>query len=162
MLPLVLRKDTRWLTEPKKMFSASFPWFPTLVSLCLAVAFLHTMHILLSGIDTWGVFQPMWFGHALAAAVIEELAFRGFLFNHQAAVCVVKKAAAINGILFAIYHFPEFLIGQNLMGLLSFRFWMIAVMGFLFSCTFAKWKHLGMPMLIHFVWNILCYWFALV
>ena len=156
-----LRKDEEWLLTPRTLFSLPFPWFPTLVGLCLTTAFLHTMHILMSGIATWGVFQPIWIGMALAAAIIEEFTFRGFLFNRQAHAYGTVKAAIFNGILFAIYHYPEFLIGQNLQAILSLRFWLIVVMGFIFSTAFAKWKNLGMVIAIHFIWNMLCFWFAL-
>ncbi len=161
MLFFLLRKDEKWLIAPRDMFISPFPWLPSLVGLCLTAAFLHTMHILLVGIDTWGIFQPMWIFLSLGAALIEELAFRGFLFNRQAAAHGAIKAALINGLLFALYHFPEFIIGQNLHALLGLRFWVIAVMGYVFSMTFAKWKNLGMTMIIHFVWNMLCHWFAI-
>lgn len=164
LLPLglfFLRRDTQWLISPRELFHAPFPWQATLIGLCLAVAFLHTMHILLVGIDVWGLFQSMWIYSSFSAAVIEEIAFRGLLFNLQAPRLGVKKAALINGLLFVLYHYPEFLVGQNLTALLSYRFWMIAVMGTLFSLAFAKWKRLEMTLVIHFAWNMLCYWFAL-
>lgn len=147
---------------PRAAFSSPFPWWPTLVGLCLTVAFLHTAHIILVGIGTWGIFQPFWIWVSLAAAVIEELAFRGVLFNRQAATMGVKWATLVNGLLFALYHFPEFLLGQNLSAIFGFRFWLLFGMGCIFSHVFAKWKHLGMVIGIHFVWNLLCYWFALV
>lgn len=161
MVWCLLRKDEKWLITPRGMFSLPFPWFPALVGLCLTTAFLHTMHIVMTGIDTWGIFQPMWIFMSLAAAVIEEFAFRGFLFNRQAAAYGTVKAAILNGLLFAVYHYPSFLIAQNLQAVFGLRFWLIAVMGFIFSTTFAKWKNLGMTILIHFVWNLLCFWFAL-
>jgi membrane protease YdiL (CAAX protease family) len=146
---------------PGRLFAAPFPWLPTVVGLCLTAAFLHTAHILLSGFGTWGFFRPVYIWMSLSAAVIEELAFRGFLFNRQAAALRVRWAAMVNGLLFALYHFPEFLLGQNLGALLGLRFWVIAAAGFLFSMAFWKWKHLGMTVVIHFVWNMLCFWFAL-
>ena len=159
---LLLRRDKKWLVLPRALFSPPFPWLPTLVGLCGTAAFLHTARLAWVGSGTWGILQPIHILMALAAAVIEELAFRGFFFNRQAAAWSVKYAAPLNGLLFAVYHFPEFLAGQNLGSLLGFRFWMILGMGWIFSVTFAKWKHLGMVMLIHFVWNVLCFWFALV
>ena len=156
-----LGRNTKWLIPPRELFSAPFPWKATFVGLCTTVAYLHTMHILLVGIDTWGLYQPMWIYLSLSAAVIEELAFRGLLFNLQAPKLRVERAALVNGLLFAMYHFPEFLIGKNLTALLGYRFWMIAVMGALFSFGFAKWKRLEMTVVIHFAWNMLCHWFAL-
>lgn len=158
----LLRRDEKWLIPPRALFSAPFPWLPTLIGVCGTVVFLHTARLILVGSGTWGIFQPMYILMALAAAVIEELAFRGFLFNRQAADWGTKYAAPLNGLLFAVYHFPEFLAGQNLGALLGFRFWMILGMGCIFSIAFARWKHLGMVIGIHFVWNLLCYWFALV
>ena len=155
------KRDGRWLVSPRLGFTSPFPWAPFFAGVCLIVAFLHTMHILLLGIDVWGMFQPIWIFTALAAAVIEELAFRGYLFNRQAAVIGAFKAAIINGFLFAFYHFPELIIARNLLAVLSLRFWVIVVMGLIFSMAFAKWKNLLMTMLIHFTWNMLCYWFAL-
>ena len=164
LLPLsafLLRRDTKWLISPRELFRAPFPWQATFIGLCLTAAYLHTMHILLVGIDVWGLFQPMWIYLSLSAAVIEEIAFRGLLFNLQAPALGVKKAAVVNGLLFAVYHYPEFLVGQNLTALLGYRFWMIAVMGAVFSLVFAKWKRLEMTLVIHFTWNMLCHWFAL-
>ena len=157
----LLQRETNWLVPPRRMFAAPFPWQATFLGLCATTAFLHTMHIFLVGIDTWGIYQPMWIFMSLSAAVIEELSFRGLLFNMQAPLLGVRKAALANGLLFALYHFPEFLAGQNLMAIFGLRFWVIAVMGCLFSLAYAKWKHLGMTMVIHFVWDLLCHWFAL-
>ena len=164
LLPMgvcVLKRDTEWLISPRKLCYAPFPWQATFIGLCLSVAYLHTMHIFLVGIDTWGLYQHMWIGLSLSAALIEELAFRGLLFNLQAPTLGVTKAAVVNGLLFAVYHFPEFLTGQNIMAVFGYRFWMITVMGTLFSLAFARWKRLEMTVLIHFVWNMLCHWFAL-
>lgn len=164
LLPLsafLLGRNNEWLLSPRELFSAPFPWQPTFIGLCLTVAYLHTMHILLVGIDVWGLFQPMWIYLSLSAAVIEEIVFRGLLFNLQAPQLGVKKASVVNGLLFALYHFPEFLAGQNLMALFGYRFWMITVMGALFSLAFAKWRRLEMTIVIHFAWNMLCHWFAL-
>lgn len=162
-LPMLLLncKAGKWRIHPKEMLRGSFPWRATFIGLCLTAAFLHTAHILMVGIDVWGIFDPMWIALSLSAAVIEEIAFRGLLFNRQASRGSSLPAAMVNGLLFALYHFPEFLLGHNLSALLGFRFWMITVMGCVFSLAFAEWKHLGMTILIHFVWNLLCHWFAL-
>ena len=160
-IPFVLKKDEEWLILPEELFKNKFPWLPTLTGVCLTAMFLHTMHIVLVGIGTWSVFRPIYVFLSFSAAVIEEFAFRGFLFNRQAVAAGVKTAAFMNGLLFALYHFPEFLAGENLSALFGFRFWMIAVMGCMFSLLFSRWKHLGMTIVIHFFWNLLCYWFAL-
>ena len=157
----VMCRNRRELIPLRHFFRTPFPWFPTLSGLCLSAAFLHTAHVFLSGIDTWGIFRPMWICLALSAAVIEEIAFRGLLFNGQALRYGSEKAAIMNGALFAIYHYPEFIVGQNLTAVFGLRFWVITVMGVVFSLTFAKWKNLTMNMVIHFVWNMLCFWFAL-
>lgn len=160
MLLLGYRKD-QWLIRPGKMLQGSFPWHAAFVGLCLTAVFLHTAHIVLVGIDVWGIFDPIWIWLSLSAAVIEEIAFRGFLFNWQAAKGGIVRTAVVNGLLFAVYHYPEFIVGRSLWAVFGFRFWMIAVMGFLFSVMFARWKHLGLTILIHFAWNLLCFWFAL-
>lgn len=161
MVFFLLRRDDRWILSPWQLFAAPFPWLPLLAGLCIAACFLHTAHIILVGVNVWAIFQPIYVWISLAAAVVEELAFRGCFFNRQAAVHGVVKAALLNGVLFAVYHYPEFLVGRNLNAVFGFRFWMIAVMGVVFSCAFARWKHLGMTMVIHFVWNLLCFWFVL-
>lgn len=161
MLLLFFSKKRACLIPLGQMCRGPFPWLATLIGLCLTSAFLHTMHIVMSGIDTWGIFQPMWVWMSLAAAVIEEIAFRGLLFNRQAALHGIGKAAIINGFLFAVYHYPEFLLGQGLSALFGLRFWVITVMGIILSLAFAKWKNLTMTIIIHFVWNMLCFWFAL-
>lgn len=161
MLPLLKCSDNHWLVHPDQMLCRPFPWYATFLGLCLTAVFLHTAHIVLVGIDVWGIFDPLWIGLSLAAAVIEEITFRGFLFNRQATSHSTVKAAVVNGLLFSIYHYPEFLLRQNFSALFGFRFWIIAVMGVVFSLGFARWKHLGMTIVIHFVWNMLCFWFAL-
>ena len=158
---LLLKSNDDWLISPKEMLWGPFPWFPTFICLCLTVAFLHTMHIVLVGIDKWGIYQPMWINMSMSAAIIEEIAFRGFLFNGQGARRRVQIAATCNGLLFAVYHYPQFVLGQDLSALISFRFWLLVVMGTFFSMAFAKWKNLTMTIVIHFVWNMLCFWFAL-
>lgn len=158
---LVFRKCECRLIGLGETFQTPFPWYPTLIGLCLTAAFLHTAHIFLSGIDTWGIFHPIWIFASLSAALIEEISFRGFLFNGQAALYGTTKAAVLNGIMFAVYHYPEWIIGQNLSAVFGLRFWVIFVMGAVFSLTFAKWKNLTMNIVIHFTWNMLCFWFAL-
>jgi membrane protease YdiL (CAAX protease family) len=157
----VFRKAESRLIPLREGFCTPFPWYPTLIGLCMTVTFLHTAHIFLSGIDTWGIFQPIWFFMSLSAAVIEEIAFRGLLFNGQAGVHGVRTAAVFNGIMFAVYHYPEFLIGQSLSAVFGLRFWVITIMGIVFSLSFARWRNLLMNIVIHFVWNMLCFWFAL-
>lgn len=158
---LVLNRKKLSHISLQESFRTPFPWFPTLIALCLTAAILHTAHIFLSGINVWGIFQPYWIFVSLTAAVIEEIAFRGCLFNGQAAVCGFKKAAIMNGVLFAVYHYPEFLLGQGFSAVFGLRFWVITVMGIVFSYMFYKWKNLTMNIVIHFVWNMLCFWFAL-
>ena len=161
ILPILLVRKNRQLIPMLQAFRTPFPWYPTVVGLCMTAAFLHTAHIFLSGIDTWGVYQSYWIYGSLTAAVIEEIAFRGLLFNKQAADYGTRKAAVCNGIMFAVYHYPEFIIGQSLSAVFGLRFWVITLMGIVFSLTFAKWKNLTMNIVIHFVWNMLCFWFAL-
>lgn len=157
----VYLKDSEKLIPIRQSFRTSFPWHPTVIGVCMSVVFLHTAHIFLSGIRTWGVYQPIWLYLSLFAAVTEEIIFRGLLFNGQALVYSTGKAAIFNGIMFAVYHFPEFLAGQNLTAVFGLRFWVIAIMGTILSLTFAKWKNLPMVIVIHFIWNMLCFWFAL-
>ena len=161
LLLLLKNGDGGWLIRPDKMLRGPFPWYATFIGVCMTTAVLHTAHIVLVGIDVWGIFDPLWIGLSLSAAVIEEIVFRGILFNRQTAFSNKLSAALISGLLFAVYHYPEFLAGRNLSALLGFRFWFIAVMGTVFSLVFAKWKHLGMTIVIHFVWNMLCFWFVL-
>ena len=158
---IVFLKDGDPLIPLRQTFHKPFPWYPTLTGLCLVVVLLHTAHIFMSGISTWGIFDSVWIWLSLSAAFIEETVFRGLLFNGQAASMGVKKAAVLNGLLFAVYHFPEFVLGQRLSAIFGLRFWVIMVAGTVFSLAFAKWRHLGMTVVIHFVWNLLCYWFAL-
>lgn len=134
--------------------------FPTLIGVCFAVAFLHTVRIFSVGINAWGILTLTHVIISISAAVIEEFIFRGFYFNRQAATIGTQKAAILNGVLFALYHFPEFLMGRNFDAILSFRFWLIVTVGCIFSLAFAQWKHLGMTIIIHFFWNLLSYIFG--
>lgn len=159
-IPFFLRSDEQWYIQPVLMFKNPFPGLPTLIGACFATAFLHTVRISSVGINVWGSLTPTLIILSLSAAVVEELAFRGFYFNRQATTIGTQKAAILNGMLFALYHFPEFLAGRNFDAILGFRFWMIVAVGCIFSLAFAKWKHLGMTIIIHFSWNLLSYIFG--
>ena len=161
-VPLLLKKhaESQWLIPPREMMRGRFPWLPALTGLCLSAMFLHTVHIFGVGIRTWGIFEASQILLSLSAAVVEEIVFRGVLFNQQAVKLGIYRAAALNGILFAIYHFPRLLIGQEWLALIGFRFWLIVMTGSIFSVVFAKWRHLGVTMVIHFGWNMMSYLFA--
>jgi len=155
------KNDHTWYIRPTVAMRGDFPYLPTVIGVCLTAVFLHTVHILTVGIQTWGIMLPLYVMISLSAAVMEEITFRGFYFNKLAPIYGVSKAALLSGLLFALYHFPEFLFGRNLESLFGMRFWLITLMGLFFALAFARWKHIGMTIVIHFIWNLLCFWFAL-
>lgn len=162
LLPVVLRgKEGDWLIPPRRLFAAPFPWLPCVVLLCASAVFLHTVRIISGNGNTIVFFEPVFVLLSLCAGVTEELVFRGYLFNRQAAALGVPWAAALNGLLFALIHYPGLLWGQGWGVLISLRTLLIFAMGVLFCLAFARWKNLALTMTVHTVWNILSYWFGL-
>lgn len=162
LLPAVLkRREEGWLIRPRRLFAAPFPWLACVTLLCASAAFLHTVRIATGNLETIVLFDPVFVVLSLCAGVTEELVFRGYLFNRQAAVMGVSRAAALNGLLFALIHYPGLLWGREWGDLLSWRTLLIFVMGALFCWAFARWKNLALPMTVHTVWNILSYLFGL-
>lgn len=162
ILPAVLRaREESWLVPPRRLFAAPFPWPACLALLCGSAAFLHTVRIVTGNLSTIVFFTPVLAALSLCAGVTEELAFRGCIFNRQAAVLGVPGAAALNGLLFALIHYPGLIFGQEWGALFSLRTVLIFVMGVLFCLAFARWKNLALTISVHTVWNILSYWFGL-
>lgn len=157
---LLLRKQEGWSVPLKKMFA----WPPLLIcvsQLCVSTAVLYTIrHMSGNGnvlviFDIWMVFL------SLKAGILEELAFRGFFFNWQAKTLGTLRAALINGILFALYHYPGLLDETAVGDLFGFRGALLFIMGILLSLSFGKWNSLPLNMVVHAVWNLLSYLFGL-
>lgn len=162
LLPAVLRtEETDWLIPPRRAFAAPFPWLPCLALVCASLAFLYTVRLAAGEGNTIVFFEAVFVALALCAGVTEELVFRGYLFNRQAAALGVPWAAAVNGALFALIHYPGLIWGRGWGELVSLRTLLIFVMGTVFCLAFAKWKNLALTMTVHTVWNLLSYWFGL-
>lgn len=162
LLPVFLRAgEDGWLVPPSRMLRTPFPWLPCLALCCLSLAALHTIRLLNGRADVKVLFDPVFVVLSLCAGITEETFFRGYLFNRQAAVLGVPFAAALNGVLFTLYHYPLLVFGQGWNSLLSPRSALLLVMGILFSLVFAHWRQLALPITVHTVWNIASYWFGL-
>ena len=161
--PLVFyRKAQGWKIAPREMFTSPFPWFGCLAMVCGSVAFLQTVRILSGRMDSHLIWDPIFILFSASAGVIEEISFRGFIFNRQAAFAGMLPAALINGMLFAVFHYPSWIIGQGFLLFFTWRFWMLVVVGILFSMAFAKWKNIWLTIAVHTFWNLLSYLWALV
>lgn len=161
-LPVCLRgREIDWLVPLRLMFSAPFPWLACAALLCTSAVFLHTVRIATGNWNTIVFFEPVFVLLSLCAGVTEEIVFRGCLFNRQAVGLGIPRAAVLNGLLFAIIHYPGLLWGQGWGKLFSLRMLLLFAMGTLFCLAFAKWKNLALTMTVHTVWNILSYWFGL-
>lgn len=160
-LLLLLREQKPWLIEPRRLFVGPFPWLPLVVLGCMITAFLYTMRLICLPLGVIVFFTPTLVLLSLCAGVYEEVFFRGYLFNRQAADLGLWRAVVFNGVLFALYHFPELLWGQGWAILFSLRGVLLFVMGAVFCLILTKWENLVLPMLLHIFWNVLSFWFGL-
>lgn len=153
-------KRDGWLEFPGRMFCTSFPSIPFLGMLCGTVCFLYTVRIFSGLQNTYVLWDWNFLLFALSAGVIEELFFRGFLFNRMGNALGVLPGAMINGLLFALYHFPG-VICSDFSGFFSLRLLMLFAVGVLFCLAFARWKNLWLTILVHSIWNLISYLWAL-
>lgn len=154
-------KREGWLVRPSKAFFSPLPWLPCLGMLCAAVCFLYTIRLAAGRQNAGFSWEYSFLLFSVSAGVIEEVAFRGLLFNRLAPALGIFPAAMMNGLMFALFHYPRLLVGQGWMQLASPRFLMLFCVGTLFSLAFARWKNLWLLIIVHSVWNILSYLFAL-
>lgn len=145
----------------RNLFAAPFPWLPCLIALCLAVAFLYTLRLANGLQGTYVVFDPMLPIFSLSAGIVEELSFRGGFLPAQEKVIGFWPAVGLNGLLFALYHYPGLLFGQGWGQFLSLRTLLLFVMGVVFCFMFKKWKNLALNMTVHTAWDLLSYLFCL-
>lgn len=150
-----------WLVQPSKAFSSPFPWLPCFGMLCATVCFLHTIRIIVGRQNTVVVWEHVFLLFSISAGVIEEIAFRGVLYNRLAPAVGIIPAAMMNGLMFALFHYPRLLIGQGWIQMFSARCLMLFFVGTIFSLAFARWKNLWLLIIVHSFWNILSYLFSL-
>lgn len=120
VLLLLLGKGDR-LCSLRELFPKRFPVFACTVLLCLTTVFLYTLRLTRGLVNTHAVFDPMILVLSLSAGVWEELGFRGGLFNLLQPHLGFWGAALLNGVCFALFHFPTLLTGTPLTALLSWR-----------------------------------------
>ncbi len=145
----------------RDLFAAPFPWLPCLIALLLSAAFLYTLRLVNGLQGTYVVFDPAILLFSLSAGVAEELCFRGAFLPAQEKAVGPRPAALLKGVIFALYHFPGLLFGENWGALLSLRALLLFVMGAVFSLLFQKWRNLALNMAVHTAWNLLSYLFCL-
>lgn len=158
----LLWKREGWLVQPSKAFISSFPWLPCFGMLCATVCFLYTVRIAAGRQNAILFWEPIFLLFSISAGVIEEIAFRGILFNRLAPAIGIRPAAMMNGLMFALFHYPGLLLGRGWIQLVSPRLLMLLCVGTLFSLAFARWKNLWLLIIVHSFWNILSHMFALV
>lgn len=162
LVPLFLLQRNRGsqLVSIRQMLTTPFPWFACVVMLCASVAFLFTVRIATGKNNTYILWDNTFFLFSISAGFIEEFCFRGVLFNKQAADIGYIPATLLNGGMFMLFHYPLF--AENwLYQLLSLRSLLLFAMGFLFSMSFSRWKNIWLLIVVHSVWNVLSYFFAL-
>ena len=162
----VLAKGLIWLLptllvlKPAIRFRGEFPWLPCVAILCAVTAFLHTLRLLNGLGGTHAVFDPMFLVFSVSAGAIEELTFRCGFYASTAEALGPRPAAAVDGAMFTLYHFPELLRG-DWSGLLSLRALLIFGMGMVFCGMYRKWRSPALNVTVHSVWNLLSYLFCL-
>ena len=143
------------------LFKSRFPVLPCLVLVSLSAAFLHTVRWANGLLDTHVIFDPLMLVPAVSAGIIEEISFRGFIFNLQEKDVGVFPAAILNGLMFVMFHYTGILYGEPISQLLSLRVLLLFVMGVIFCLMFKKWKNLWLNIIVHAIWNVLSYLFCL-
>ena len=154
-------KKEKFALSPTQLFKARFPVFWFVVYICLCVVFLWTVRLLSGKANTFVLFDAMFVVSALSAGVIEELYFRGYLFNRLSSVFKPAFAAAIDALMFTLYHYTGLVFGIGYTELTFFRIFLLLIMGFLLSLMFYRHKNLALNMAFHFVWNVASYLFVL-
>ena len=145
----------------RELLRGSFPWLSAVIWLCITAAFLWTVRLATDRSNTHTLFQWGLVEVSVTAGVVEEVAFRGWLFNRQCAQMGPIPAAIVNGVLFFLYHYPGLLLGQVALGDISpLRVGTILVMGIVFCLMLYRRRSLWLNMLVHTVWDILAYLFA--
>lgn len=160
LVAAISNKDC-WLESPGRVFCASFPFVPLLAMLCATVCFLYTLRVVNGLQNTFALWNWHYLLFSLSAGITEEIAFRGFIFNRMANPLGVIPAALVNGAIFAIYHYPEVIMRFQFVGIFSLRFVMLYAVGVLFCMAFAKWRNLWLTIIVHSVWNLISYLWAL-
>lgn len=160
LIAFILKKGC-WLESPGRVFCTSFPFVPLLAMLCATVCFLYTVRVANGLQSTLVIWDWHFLVFSLCTGFIEEISFRGFFFNRMAKPMGVAPAALVNGVLFALYHYPEVIMSFQFDGIFSWRFVMLYVVGVLFCLAFARWRNLWLTIIVHSVWNLISYLWAL-
>lgn len=110
--------------------------------------------VVVSSLGVWEVFV------IFAIVASEELFFRGYMITMLERQISTELSCLISSIFFTLYHYKEII--KNLMGLSNgyyyFEFeylFVFLVGGLLLAFLFIKKRSLVMPIVVHFVWNML-------
>ena len=162
-IPLALLHGAKETIVPigLRLFTSRIPLLPCLIAVCLSAAFLNTVRMLNGLMNTHIIFDFGMIVLSVTAGVFEEIGFRGCMFNAQQKSLGFLPAAAINGLMFVLFHYPGLIVG-DISGILSLRSLMIFIVGVLFCWMFKQWKSLPMLMIVHVAWDIMSYLFCLV
>ena len=161
VIPFALLKGCNSIVPlDRRLFLSKVPILPCLVAVCVSAAFLHTVRMLNGLMNTHVIFDFEMVILSIAAGVIEEIGFRGCIFNVQEKAMGFLPAFGINGLMFLLFHYPELFRGAYA-GLISLRALMLFVIGLLFCWMFKRWKSLPMLIIVHISWNIMSYLFCL-
>lgn len=95
-------------------------------------------------------------GTVVVAGTVEEIVFRGFLYNSLSRLFSFNKAAIISSVMFVIIHYPKYIWDG------SFGFpWVLSVsimiflLGYTFAYVFEKSGSIWTSIILHMSWNLL-------
>lgn len=157
----LLKKRDEWFVNPKEMLCSAFPFVPCVGMLSITTCFLYTVKLVVGLQSTYTFWDWNYLLLAVSTGLVEEIAFRGFLFNRLASKMGLCGAAGMSSMVFAFYHYPNIVFGTGLLELLSFRFAMLFIVGVFFALFFYKWKNLWLTVIVHAFWNLLSYIWAM-
>lgn len=140
----------------KEMFITKPKWFKDAPILLLV--FVPILQVLLHNhaIAIDPNFNPSrLIGGVLFVGITEEIVFRGFLLNVFLKKLEMKRAIAVNEVLFVLIHFPIWIYnGLDVTTILSSSI-TVFLLGVLFSYSFVKTRNIFVPIALHMIWNLL-------
>jgi len=114
------------------------------------VAFVNNGWTLNNQISTEKILASSWW--VLKSVLFEELIFRGALLYIAIKRLGMLKACLLSAVCFGIYHWFSYNAFSNVAQMIII-FFMTAIAGLMFACSFAKTNSLYLPIGLHFGWN---------
>jgi len=94
-------------------------------------------------------------GAVIFVGITEELVFRGFLLNAFLKRLEMKRAIALNEVLFVLIHYPIWIYQGLELSVFPISSLSVFIFGVLFSYSFIKTRNIFVPITLHMITNLL-------